>query len=71
MLLLNKILENITYNVGYIINIYIRHQKWYRFTKDANINVGNINWIVFWKLCFPSEDLTFNVVYYLHFLLIQ
>ena len=54
MLLLNRILENIKYNVGYTIHIYTRVQNCRDLHKDANINFGNIPWNLFHhKSMFP------------------
>ena len=42
----------------WLYNQYINLvQKMYRFTTDSTINVGNISWLFFVKLCFPCGNL--------------
>ena len=54
----------LTYNVGYIIHVYIR-DKTVDIYKYSNILVGSIPWHLFFSnRCFPCEKLTLNVGYY-------
>ena len=48
MLLLNIILENMTFNDSYIIHLYTRRRNYWDLPY-SNIHIGNIPWILFFR----------------------
>ena len=70
MIALNRIVENLTYNVGYIFHLYIRNQKSGELPKVITLMLTIILFNDFiMQRCFHSGKLTFNVGYFFHILL--
>ena len=68
MLLLNIMLEKLTYNVGYILHLHTRHHNSRVLAEMLAILPLNA---LFVNFCFPCENITLNVLYYVNLYLFQ
>ena len=71
MILLNRIVENMAYIVGYIFHLYIRNQNFLEMTDALSQILAKslVNYFIM-KRCFTNRNMALNVGYPLHLVLI-